>query len=50
MTRWRKFRELSWPDRGFLLFAAGGLAFVGLMLAVGGFQRTVAWLRGRKTG
>lgn len=45
MPRWRKFRELSWSDRGFLLFAVGGLSVVGLMLAVGGFQRTVTRLR-----
>ncbi|MCH7666499.1 MAG: lasso peptide biosynthesis B2 protein [Acidobacteria bacterium] len=45
MPRWRKFRELSWSDRGFLLFAIGGLAVVGLMLPVGGFERTVTRLR-----
>ncbi len=45
MSRWRRFKELSWSDRGFLLFAAGGLAFVGLMLAVGGFERTLTRLR-----
>ncbi len=52
MSRWRKFRELSWSDRGFLLFAVGGLAVVGLMLPVGGFQRTVTRLRrsSRRTG
>ena len=45
MSRWRKFRELSWPDIGFVLFSIGGLIGVGLLLPVAGFGRSLAWLR-----
>lgn len=45
MPRWRSFRELSWSDRGFLLFAMGGLPIAGLLLRLVGFERSVTWLR-----
>lgn len=50
MSRWRKFRALSWPDIGFLLFASGALAGVALLLRIAGFRRSVAWLRRSSRG
>lgn len=46
MSRWHKFRELTGREQIFLCFSVAGLAVVGALLRLAGFERTVAWLRG----
>lgn len=45
MPRWPKLRELSWSERGYLLFATCALPVVGAGLRLAGFERSVGWLR-----